>query len=175
MNVRLLAGAEADLVEGARFLESRVPGTGRAVVVACEDEPAANHRGYVVLGGRPLKLKVRLHLCVLMQIAETDWKRLRQVKELALERLCASILDECQAIILREGSTSHERYLALYRHIHDRDKDVAEAFNGLSRSTGLDRLATMCALGLITDQELAEFSAETQQKVQVLLGFFEGA
>lgn len=102
-------------------------------------------------------------------IAEADWKRLRKLKEVALERLCSRILNESQAIITRD-EPSHDRYLALWRHIDGRDRDVADAFNRLSRSTALDRLATMRALGLVTDAEMEGFSQETREKVELRVG-----
>lgn len=102
-------------------------------------------------------------------IAEADWKRLRKLKEVALDRLCAAILRECQDIAADDGRTTHERYLALYRHINDRDDDVADAFNGLSRSTAVRRLSAMCALDLVTNEELDEFTPETQRSVRTLL------
>ena len=104
-----------------------------------------------------------------MHIAEADWKRLRKLKEVALDRLCAAILHECRDITVAEGQTTHERYLALFRHIRERDADVANAFDGLSRSTAVQRLAAMCALDLVAEEELAEFSPDTQRSVRSLL------
>lgn len=79
-------------------------------------------------------------------IAEADWKRLRKLKEVALDRVCASILRECQDIAVAEGQSTRERDLKLFRHIRERDDDVADAFNGLSRSTAVRRLVAMGAL-----------------------------
>jgi hypothetical protein len=105
-----------------------------------------------------------------MEIAEADWKRLRALKEVALERLCSAILRECQDVIEAAEVPSQDRYGALYRHLHKRDKDIAHAFDGLSRSTALLRLASMCALDLVTEAEFAQFSADTQRNVRMILG-----
>ena len=104
-----------------------------------------------------------------MHIAESDWKRLRKLKEIALDRLCASILRECRELIVADGATNHERYLSLFRHVRERDGDVADAFNDVRRSTAVHRLASMCALDLITEDELAAFTPDTQQSVHTLL------
>lgn len=109
------------------------------------------------------------------RIPEGDWKQLRKLKELALERLCASILEECRSIAVGEGSTSHKRYLALFRRGEKRDRDIAQAFDGLSRSTALYRLVSMCALGLVTEAELEGFSPQTRSRVRFRLGDSEEA
>ena len=109
-----------------------------------------------------------------MHISEADWKRLRRLKEVALERLCTRILEESQRIIERE-QPSHERFLALYRHLQDRNHDMAVAFDDLRRSQAVHRLASMCSLGLVTDEELQAFSPETRQRIELLLGLQDGS
>lgn len=104
-----------------------------------------------------------------MAIAESDWRRLRALSDVALERLCAMILDECDEIIDSSTVRSHERYLALYRHVRERDRDIADTFDQISRSTAIERLASMCALNLVHEEELASFSPETQHTVRTLL------
>lgn len=107
-----------------------------------------------------------------MHIPEADWKRLRKLKEVALERLCTRILEESQSIITRE-QPSHERFLALYRRVREGDHDIAVAFDDLRRSQAVNRLASMCSLGLVTDEELQAFSPETQERIELLLGFHD--
>lgn len=101
-------------------------------------------------------------------IPEKDWKRLRDLKVVALDRLCASILSECAQLTTTAGQTNHERFLALYRHIHERNEDIAQAFDDLRRSTAIPRLAAMYALGLLTSDELGQFTEETQESVRGL-------
>jgi len=45
--------------------------------------------------------------------------------------------------------------------------DIAAAFDGLSRSKALIKLAIMNRLGLITEEEFARFSKETQDLVSL--------
>ncbi|QLQ08643.1 MAG: hypothetical protein HZY76_23470 [Anaerolineae bacterium] len=69
-----------------------------------------------------------------MPFSEQDWKHLSRLKPMALERLCRHILDEAQAIITGAAEGEHHRvYLALYRHIHERDQLIADGFNDWSR------------------------------------------
>jgi hypothetical protein len=102
-------------------------------------------------------------------IPEADWKRLRQLKDVALDRFCARILQECREITAAADQSNHQRYLELYRHLQDRDAEVASAFNHVSRSTAVQRLAAMRALELITDEEFALFTAETRESVSALV------
>lgn len=47
-------------------------------------------------------------------IPEADWKVLRSLKDVALERLCDRILAEIQAAATMPGRTSHQRYLDVW-------------------------------------------------------------
>ena len=47
----------------------------------------------------------------------------------------------------------HDRYLRLFRMLKERDASIAAAFDDLRRSTAIQRLAAMIALGVVTDEE----------------------
>lgn len=104
-------------------------------------------------------------------ILESDWKLLSRLKPLALDRLCQRILSQIAALASGPES-AHHRYGAIYGLIHERDREIANCFNGLSRSKALERLAAMRTLDLISDEELAGFSEETQSWVNGLRDFF---
>ena len=70
-------------------------------------------------------------------LPEKDWKLLRQLAPVALERLCDKILKEAMAIAQAPAKTSHERYLELYKLIQEQDRDLAFAFDDHRRSTAL--------------------------------------
>jgi hypothetical protein len=103
-----------------------------------------------------------------MSIPESDWKRLRSLKPIALERLSTSALAECADLLASPASSAHERFLALFQRVHEKNDDLAEAFDDHRRSTAVHRLAAMLSLGLLTDEEFAEFTEETQQQVRSL-------
>jgi hypothetical protein len=96
-------------------------------------------------------------------IAEGDWKKLRALKPVLLDRLCDQILQGVLAIANSTADSSHERYLKLFRYIYEQDKHVSDAFNGHSRSTALMKLAVIRSLGLLTDEELNRFSEPCQE------------
>jgi hypothetical protein len=52
--------------------------------------------------------------------------------------------------------------------LKERDASIATAFNDLRRSTAVQRLAAMIALGLVTDEELDRFSAATRDSAMAL-------
>lgn len=106
-----------------------------------------------------------------MQFPERDWKTLSRLKPLALDLLCQRILDEAQAIIAdATGGEHHRVYLALYRHIQERDRLIADGFDDWSRSRAVVHLLVWRQHGLITDEEFAAFSPETRATVEWLLG-----
>lgn len=108
------------------------------------------------------------------EIKESDWKLLRRLHELALERYCRRVLDESEQLHADTSQSAHQRYLALYQLFHQRDKELAQLFNDLRRSNALWQLAAIKGQGLLTDEEFAQFSEQTQYLVAVLLGDASG-
>ena len=104
------------------------------------------------------------------EISEADWKILRQLKPLALERFCQRVLAEVAHLAADTTKSAHERYLAIFELTRDRDKDLARAFNNLRRSTALWQLASMKSQRLLTEAELASFSQETREILQTFIG-----
>ncbi len=103
-----------------------------------------------------------------MPFAERDWKHLRRVHEVALDRFCARVLDDAAAVIQDAGLSSHERYLQLFDLLLDRNEAMATAFDDMRRSTGLQRLIAMVSLRLLTSDELAGFQPDVQETVREL-------
>jgi hypothetical protein len=102
------------------------------------------------------------------EIPEADWKVFRQLRPLALERFCQRVLDELGQIGGGSGQSSHERFLAVYERIHERNEELAAAFDNPRRSTAIIQLAHIRAGGLLTDEEFSRFSAETRERVELL-------
>ncbi len=96
---------------------------------------------------------------------ERDWKLLRELKPVALERFCARVLQQAVRIAQATDLSNHERYGTLYGMIHDEDRKLARAFDNLRRSSALMQLTEMYSLGLFTPEELARFSEPTRERV----------
>jgi cell fate regulator YaaT (PSP1 superfamily) len=101
---------------------------------------------------------------------ESDWKVLRAVKDAALNRLCERILGECRRVMDAGGLSAHQRYLKLFKLLHDRDDDIAMAFNDMRRSRALNRISWMYYLKLLTDEEWDRFSPQTRETALFLAG-----
>jgi hypothetical protein len=104
------------------------------------------------------------------EISEADWKLFRQFHPVALERFCERVLSEIGRLAADTEQSSHERYRAIFRLLQGRDKELAEAFNDLRRSTAWRQLAVIRSRGLLTDEEFARFSPDTRTMVQTFLG-----
>jgi hypothetical protein len=106
-----------------------------------------------------------------MDFPEADWKILRRVHAAALERFCERVLSECEAVLEDSAGSAHDRYLTLYRHMKGRDRSIAWAFDDMRRSRAMDRLVAMMALGVVTTDELAQFSPGVRQNAEGILAF----
>jgi len=103
-----------------------------------------------------------------MDPSERDWKLLRKLAPVALERFCERVLTEAARIANAPSQTSHVRYLELYRFLQAQDRDLASAFDDRRRSTALVKLAWICSLGLLTEEEYGGFSEEARDAVSIL-------
>jgi hypothetical protein len=109
---------------------------------------------------------------MLGQISEPDWKIFKPVREQALERFCERVLAEAERIRADAGKTQHERYIATYQLMKERDKELDRVFDYLRRSTALMQLAAIRNLELVTDEEYMRFSAATRDIVDKFLSRF---
>ena len=103
-------------------------------------------------------------------INESDWKHLRELHPVALERFCERILVEVTNINADRTRRFHQRYFDIHELLHRRDKELAETFDDLKRSRALEMIAAMTRRGLLTDFEIMRFGQETRTFVGAILG-----
>jgi len=104
------------------------------------------------------------------EIKEPDWKVLRRVHPLALERFCERVLAEIDRVS-RDGATSrHARYLQIFRIPQQRDREMSRLFDNPRCSHALTMLAQIRSQGLLTQDEFSSLSPETRGAIQMLLG-----
>ena len=103
-------------------------------------------------------------------LPESDWKLFRKIRALALDRFCERTLAEMVTTASSDPRSAHDRYVAIYELLQARDKELARAFDDLRRSQAIPQLAAMWSLGLLTEAELQQFSAETQAAVGHITG-----
>ena len=94
-----------------------------------------------------------------MQI-ESDWKKFKELRKIALDRFCQGVLAEAKTIVEHSALSAHARYGMLYGLIHDRNRDLAQVFdhNSQSRSSALTGLMLFVRHDLLTEAELSVLS-----------------
>jgi hypothetical protein len=100
-----------------------------------------------------------------MEIKESDWKVFRRLHSIALERYCQRVVEEVRVAAECKGDY-HDCYRRVYRLIRDRDRTMAAAFDDPRRSTAFTLLANMIGEELLTEEELKQFSLETQERIE---------
>ena len=103
-------------------------------------------------------------------INETDWKMLRQLHLVALERLCERILAEVNRICSDTNDTFHQRYLDVFDVVQSQNENMSRIFDDSKRSTALMQLAAIRSQCLITDDEFNQFSEETRALIEIMIG-----
>ena len=103
-------------------------------------------------------------------IAEADWKVLRRVHPLALERYCERVLAEIERVTHNRGQSTHQRYLDIFKIIEQRDREMARIFDDPKRSNSLTMLARMRSDGLLTEDEFSSLSPTTRSAIELLTG-----
>jgi len=101
-------------------------------------------------------------------IPESDWKTLRRLQPTLLNRLCEAILADVAKTSAGSG-TAHERYLRVFKLVDERNEELGRAFDNLRRSSALIQMMSMRSLNLFTEDEFAEFTAETRESIDGLL------
>jgi hypothetical protein len=101
-------------------------------------------------------------------IRESDWKTFRELRLVALERFCERALNEMERIRSDKSKTFHKRYLAIFEVLNKRDREVANAFDDVRRSTAVMQLAIIDSYDLLTEAELSRFSDELRERIAFL-------
>ncbi|HWY74451.1 MAG TPA: peptide ABC transporter substrate-binding protein [Verrucomicrobiae bacterium] len=107
-------------------------------------------------------------------IPESDWRQFKKVHGTGLERFCARTMQEVEELISLGQGTAHERYLQVYELLKNRDKELARAFDDFRRSTAVMQLIIMRSMRLLSDEDLAGFSEQTQAQIRGFLSVARG-
>jgi hypothetical protein len=99
-------------------------------------------------------------------IKESDWKKFRQLRLVALDRFCQRVLSEINVICSDKGKTNHERYGEVFGIIEKRDKELADMFDAESRSRAFMHLLLIQSRDLLTQEEMSVFSPELQEYIR---------
>jgi hypothetical protein len=94
-------------------------------------------------------------------VTEADWKLLRRIHPLALERYCERTLAEIERVTNNSAQSAHQRYLEIFKIIEQRDREIVSIFNNPKRWNALTMLARIRAAGMLTEDEFSRLSSET--------------
>jgi hypothetical protein len=94
---------------------------------------------------------------------ESDWRVFRELRPVWLERYCAKLNQQVIKKLSDSRRSEHERYIDAYRFIQKKDRDLGDAFNDFRRSTATRQISIIRTLGVVTEQEVARFSEQTQR------------
>ena len=103
------------------------------------------------------------------QIAEADWKILRSLRPVVLERYCERILGEVASLAAGDVGTPEDRYHALWDLLRSRDGMIADALDDHRRSNALLKIMNMRVANMLTDEEYRRFSPATRERVDRFL------
>jgi hypothetical protein len=106
----------------------------------------------------------------MLEIKESDWKVLRRVHPLALERYCERVLGEIARVSRDDAKSYHARYLQIFGLIQQDNRKMANVFDNPRRSQAFMILAQIRSQGLLTEDEFSSLSEETRGAIQILLG-----
>jgi hypothetical protein len=102
-----------------------------------------------------------------MDMHESDWRVFRRLHSIALERFCKRVLE-----VVREAAECktdyHDCYRRVYGLIRESDKRMAAAFDDPRRSNAFLLLANIIGEGLLSAEELQQFSEETQERIKII-------
>jgi hypothetical protein len=104
-----------------------------------------------------LKYQKRKH-----SMKESDWKKFKTLKEIAIDNFCRASLLKSRAIMDDDSLSAHERYLKNYRFVIAQDKKMASIFDGHSRSRATEQLLYIRSNQLIDETLLTDLSEELQ-------------
>lgn len=104
-------------------------------------------------------------------IAEKDWKLLRKMKDEKLNTACEMILTKINTEIANKGDENHKAYLNVWEIVDSEDKKIAEMFNDLKRSNAVLKLATWKRNGLLSEQEISEFTPKTRLTIETISNY----
>ncbi|MHC8345884.1 hypothetical protein [Pseudomonas sp. RT6P73] len=95
---------------------------------------------------------------------ESDWKLYSALRPKAHERMCIRIMEEVERTVLDRSQAPYDRIEASEELLKAGQKELYWAFGvfRFSRHEARSHLLGLCARELITAEELAGFSEETQ-------------
>lgn len=104
------------------------------------------------------------------ELPESDWKKLRSIREKALARFCTRVLSQIHSKSAPDHfEEAHKTYLEVYRVVDENDALLADLFDDWRRSMAFIRLMGWLSHGLVTEEEFRSLSQETQMVMSAIV------
>ena len=105
------------------------------------------------------------------EIKEADWKLLRRLHRVALERFCRRAIEEISAATSERDDDYHGCFLEVFALVNERNRGLARTFDDLRRSNATLLLASIMEERLLSEEEFSQFGPETRGSVEAILRF----
>lgn len=102
-------------------------------------------------------------------IPEKDWKKLRSLKDSALNIACERIFEKIKKLMDSRGAESHKYYLKLWKMIKAEDREIALMFDDLKRSTAIYKLAMWKKNGILSNESFDQLSEKTRERIKSIV------
>ena len=102
-------------------------------------------------------------------IPEKDWKKLRSLKDSAINIACERIFEKIKKLTKSRGTENHKYYLKLWKLMEAEDKEISLMFDDLKRSTAIFKLAMWKKNGILSNESFNELSKNIQEHIDLIL------
>jgi hypothetical protein len=92
--------------------------------------------------------------------SERDWKYISGLHAEFLEEFSGRLNQELAELLRRKDITEDEKRHMVYKRVRERDRDIADCFNGWRRSDLAITALFLRKHGLLTDEHLKHLSPE---------------
>ncbi len=101
-------------------------------------------------------------------VPESDWKKIRAMKDDVLNIACEFIFKKLEKIMDKREGKEHEAYLQLWKLLKQEDREISIMFDDLKRSNAIHKLAAWKHNRVVSEIRFTAFSDETQKTVKAL-------
>lgn len=102
-------------------------------------------------------------------VTEKDWKLFRKLQSELTARVCDTIFKKVDTLSQQRKGKEHQSYLQLYKLIKDEDRLISDMFDNPTRNNVLFKIIELKSHNVFQDDEFAQFSEETQQRVKEII------
>lgn len=105
----------------------------------------------------------------MFNVPESDWKVLRDLKQELLDAASEEVFKQILALCDTREGRQYKVLRELHKLIGAEERRLAVMFEEMRPATALVKIMNLCKAGLIDEARFERFSAETQERVILLL------